>query len=78
VCTRGKTKCSLCTVADLCVAKKQVNVLDYPGKKPKKEKPVQQTRFVMLHHHKENGHEVWLEQRPHPGIWGGLFCFPQT
>ncbi|EKL5295910.1 A/G-specific adenine glycosylase [Vibrio parahaemolyticus] len=78
VCTRSKPKCTLCPVADLCVAKKQGNVLDYPGKKPKKEKPVKQTRFVMLHHHNENGHEVWLEQRPQTGIWGGLFCFPQT
>ncbi len=21
---------------------------------------------------------VWLEQRPQQGIWGGLWCFPQT
>ncbi|MDF4951830.1 NUDIX domain-containing protein, partial [Vibrio parahaemolyticus] len=78
VCTRSKPKCSLCPVADLCVAKQQGNVLDYPGKKPKKDKPIKQTRFVMLHHNTENGHEVWLEQRPQTGIWGGLFCFPQT
>ncbi|MBE4593641.1 A/G-specific adenine glycosylase [Vibrio navarrensis] len=73
ICTRSKPKCSLCPVADLCVAQKQGNPLDYPGKKPKKEKPTKQTWFVMLHH----DNQVWLEQRPQSGIWGGLFCFPQ-
>ena len=73
VCTRSKPKCSLCPVESLCIANNQGNPLDYPGKKPKKEKPVKQTWFVMLHH---NG-QVWLEQRPQSGIWGGLFCFPE-
>lgn len=74
VCTRSKPKCSLCPIESFCVAKKQENVLDYPGKKPKKEKPIKETWFVMLHC---NGY-VWLEQRPQSGIWGGLYCFPQS
>ncbi len=74
VCTRSKPKCTLCPVEQLCAAKKQGNPLDYPGKKPKKDKPVKETWFVMLHH---NG-QVWLEQRPQAGIWGGLFCFPEN
>ncbi|MBA5762077.1 A/G-specific adenine glycosylase [Vibrio sp. 404] len=74
VCTRSKPKCSLCPVESLCVAKDLGNPLDYPGKKPKKEKPVKETWFVILHH---NG-KVWLEQRPPTGIWGGLFCFPES
>ena len=78
VCTRSKPKCTLCPVSTLCTANKQGNVLDYPGKKPKKDKPIKQTRFVMLHYKDQSGDEVWLEQRPQTGIWGGLFCFPQT
>ncbi|MGD8173592.1 A/G-specific adenine glycosylase [Vibrio sp. TRT 21S02] len=74
VCTRSKPKCTLCPVESFCEAQKQGNPLDYPGKKPKKDKPIKQTRFVMLH----QNNEVWLEQRPQTGIWGGLFCFPQT
>ncbi|ANW24674.1 A/G-specific adenine glycosylase [Vibrio coralliilyticus] len=73
VCTRSKPKCTLCPVSSFCAAYKQGNPLDYPGKKPKKEKPVKETWFIMLHH---QGH-VWLEQRPQSGIWGGLFCFPE-
>ncbi|ANO33746.1 A/G-specific adenine glycosylase [Vibrio breoganii] len=73
VCTRSKPKCSLCPVSEHCVAFKQQNQTDYPGKKPKKEKPTKQTWFVILHHNDE----VWLEQRPSSGIWGGLHCFPE-
>jgi A/G-specific adenine glycosylase len=73
VCTRSKPKCTLCPVESFCIANQQKNPLDYPGKKPKKEKPIKEAWFVMLYH---NG-EVWLEQRPQSGIWGGLFCFPE-
>ncbi|GAB7218527.1 A/G-specific adenine glycosylase [Vibrio comitans] len=73
VCTRNKPKCSLCPVSKHCIAFKQQNQTDYPGKKPKKDKPTKQTWFVILHHKDE----VWLEQRPASGIWGGLHCFPE-
>lgn len=74
VCTRSKPKCPLCPISKFCVSNKQGNPLDYPGKKPKKEKPIKETWFVILHH---NNH-VWLEQRPQVGIWGGLYCFPEN
>ncbi|MCL9780890.1 A/G-specific adenine glycosylase [Vibrio sp. S4M6] len=73
VCTRSKPKCSLCPVSEFCLSHRQGNPLDYPGKKPKKEKPVKETWFVILHH----DNQVWLEQRPQTGIWGGLYCFPE-
>ena len=74
VCTRSKPKCSLCPVASFCEAKKQDRQLDFPGKKPKKDKPVKETWFVILYHN----NQVWLQQRPQSGIWGGLFCFPEN
>jgi A/G-specific adenine glycosylase len=73
VCTRSKPKCSLCPVESFCEAKKQQRQADFPGKKPKKTLPVRQTWFAILYH----DDQVWLEQRPQSGIWGGLFCFPQ-
>ncbi|MBD1576230.1 A/G-specific adenine glycosylase [Vibrio sp. S11_S32] len=73
VCTRSKPKCDLCPVANMCQAKAQLRQTDFPGKKPKKVKPIKETWFVMLHYQGK----VWLEQRPQSGIWGGLFCFPQ-
>jgi len=74
VCTRSKPKCTLCPVSEMCESNKHGNQLDFPGKKPKKDKPVKETWFVMLYH----DNHVWLEQRPQSGIWGGLFCFPQS
>lgn len=74
VCTRSKPKCTLCPVESFCIAHKQGNIQDYPGKKPKSNKPVKETWFIMLHYN----HQVWLEQRPQSGIWGGLFCFPEN
>ncbi|CCN84388.1 A/G-specific adenine glycosylase [Vibrio nigripulchritudo SFn27] len=73
ICTRSKPKCTLCPVSTLCESNKNGNQLDYPGKKPKKEKPVKETWFALLYH----DNHIWLEQRPQSGIWGGLFCFPQ-
>ena len=73
VCTRSKPKCTLCPVATFCEANKQDKQLDYPAKKPKKEKPIKETWFVILYYN----NQVWLEQRPQSGIWGGLYCFPQ-
>lgn len=73
ICTRSKPKCCLCPIAAGCQALSQGNPQDYPGKKPKKEKPIKETWFVMLHHNDE----VWLEQRPQVGIWGGLYSFPE-
>ncbi|CAM2933105.1 A/G-specific adenine glycosylase [Vibrio rarus] len=73
VCTRSKPKCSLCPVAEHCIALKQQAQTDYPTKKPRKEKPTKETWLVILHYQGE----VWLEQRPAVGIWGGLHCFPE-
>ncbi len=73
VCTRSKPKCGLCPVSSSCKAYAASTQTDYPGKKPKKEKPVKSAWFYLFHHQGE----VWLEQRPSSGIWGGLHCFPQ-
>ncbi|MDA9557471.1 A/G-specific adenine glycosylase [Vibrio sp.] len=73
ICTRSKPKCELCPIQESCHSYRQGNPLDYPGKKPKKEKPVKEAWFAIFHY---DG-EIWLEQRPPTGIWGGLYCFPE-
>ncbi|MDV7106301.1 A/G-specific adenine glycosylase [Vibrio sp. TH_r3] len=72
ICTRSKPKCELCPVHIVCQAKKQNRQLELPGKKPKKIKPTKETWFIILYYN----NQVWLEQRPQTGIWGGLYCFP--
>jgi len=73
ICTRSRPKCSLCPISKLCLSFKQGNPENYPGKKPKKEKPEKSTFFIIII---TNNH-VWLELRPSQGIWGGLHCFPE-
>lgn len=74
VCRRSKPLCQSCPLMDSCVACGQGNPADYPGKKPKKEKPIKQTQLIML---QSPSGEILLEQRPSTGIWGGLWSFPE-
>ncbi len=73
VCTRSKPKCTLCPIAQSCIGYQQYNPVDFPTKKTKTTKPIKQAYFYLLYYQGE----VWLEQRPKSGIWGGLYCFPQ-
>ncbi|MCL1078289.1 adenine DNA glycosylase [Parashewanella spongiae] len=73
ICTRSKPKCSECPIAIDCQAQLQGRQTDFPGKKPKTDKPTRQAHFLVLLEHKK----VLLKQRPSEGIWGGLWCFPE-
>lgn len=73
ICTRTKPKCDLCPVSATCLARANDAWADFPGKKPKQKQPEKQTYFLIV----QQNDQVWLEQRPQSGIWGGLYCFPQ-
>ncbi|MEM7281383.1 MAG: A/G-specific adenine glycosylase [Pseudomonadota bacterium] len=72
LCTRSSPGCSDCPVITLCDGKGEPE--RYPGKKPKKNKPERQTRFLLI---RDSNDRVLLEQRPSHGIWGGLWSFPE-
>jgi len=74
VCTRSRPACEQCPVNAGCVARAQGNPEAYPGRKPKKAKPVKAVQFLML---RNPAGEFLLEQRPAQGIWGGLWGFPE-
>ncbi len=74
VCTRSKPKCDSCPLADECIALQTDQTSSLPKSKPKKEKPVKNTCFLML---QAPDGRIALEQRPGTGIWGGLFSFPE-
>ena len=74
LCTRSSPSCSECPLMSNCIAYKQGNPKDYPGKKAKKKVPVKTAYFLMLSN--EQG-EFLLEQNPPVGLWGGLWIFPQ-
>lgn len=75
VCTRTRPACERCPLAEGCAALAHGNAQDYPGKKPRRALPVKATHFLIA---RDPGGAVWLEKRPAPGIWGGLWCFPEA
>ena len=74
VCTRSKPKCDECPLQATCLAYAQGTQSEYPGKKPKKTLPVK-TTFMLV---PQFNQQVYLQQRPSSGLWGGLYGFLET
>ena len=73
VCVRRRPMCQACPVAAQCVALKERRVDELPAPRPRKALPHRNTVMLILEHEGR-----WLlERRPAPGIWGGLWCFPE-
>jgi len=75
LCTRSKPNCDQCPLQKSCGAFANDRTKELPHSKPKTIKPVKQT--VMLLIQNEQG-DVLLQRRPPAGIWGGLWCPPET
>jgi len=73
LCTRSKPACALCPFKSDCAAHAGGNQSAFPGKKPRKDKPLRETVMLLVH----TGREVYLEKRPGSGIWGGLWSLPE-
>jgi A/G-specific adenine glycosylase len=72
VCTRNP-RCEACPVRADCVARRTGRIAELPAPKPRKALPL---RNVTWYVYRAAG-RVLLERRPSPGIWGGLWCFPE-
>lgn len=75
LCSRSKPTCLLCPVQEDCAALAQQRVADFPFSKPKKAKPTKQTVVLLL---QNAAGDIWLQQRPQKGIWGGLWSLPEV
>ena len=74
LCTRSSPSCIRCPVNKDCLAQIRGEVTRYPGRKPRKAKPLRQTTMIIA---VSNG-AVYLERRPASGIWGGLWSLPEV
>jgi A/G-specific adenine glycosylase len=72
VCTRTP-RCDACPVAKQCVARKEDRIHELPAPRARKPLPTRDTNWFVYRH----AGAVLLEKRPSPGIWGGLWCFPE-
>jgi len=73
LCTRRAPRCSACPMQDRCVAHAVGSVHELPTPRPRRTVPRRATTMLVL----QRECEVLLEKRPAPGIWGGLWCFPE-
>ncbi len=73
LCTRSRPRCAECPMSDLCFARRENRVRDFPGPKPRKALPEKATAMALL----VCDGEIYLEKRPPTGIWGGLWSLPE-
>jgi len=73
VCLRRQPKCGACPVNESCIALRVGRIDEIPAPRPRKELPHRNTVMLVL----DRSGALLLERRPAPGIWGGLWCFPE-
>jgi A/G-specific adenine glycosylase len=74
VCVRTAPKCAACPLAASCIALRDRRTAELPAPRPARPLPQRETTLLVLSH----AGQVLLEKRPAPGIWGGLWCFPEV
>ncbi|MBV8029991.1 MAG: A/G-specific adenine glycosylase [Betaproteobacteria bacterium] len=73
LCTRTKPACERCPVARLCASRKNGLWSKIPAPRPRKRLPTKRVTWFIA----ARQGSVLLEKRPSPGVWGGLWCFPE-
>ncbi len=74
VCTKIAPRCDACPVHRSCESMKTGRTSEIPSPRPRKELPSRKVTWLLL----LDGRKVLMEKRPAPGIWGGLWSFPEA
>ncbi len=75
VCLRSKPLCERCPVHSLCAAKAADAVSRYPVKSKAAKRRFESWWLLVLRLRSVDGVDrFWLQRRPAPGIWAGLYC----
>ena len=73
LCVRNRPACEECPLARRCEARRRGWQERLPAKRARAPLPQKTITWLVL----RRGDEVLVERRPAPGIWGGLWCFPE-
>jgi len=73
VCTPRNPSCLICPVQPQCVAAREGRPQDYPVKTRRLKRSAES---LWLLHARSGDGSVWLQKRPTPGVWAGLYCLP--
>lgn len=68
----GSPKCEECPLEEVCQAKAQGRVLDYPKKKAKKPRKIDKKTVLVIRY----GQMAALQRRPDEGLLAGMYEFP--
>ncbi|MEM7278501.1 MAG: A/G-specific adenine glycosylase [Pseudomonadota bacterium] len=74
LCTRSQPACHRCPHSGHCLAEREERQAEFPGKKPKRDKPQRETFMLLI----TDDDSLLLEKRPAKGIWGGLWSLPEA
>jgi len=77
MCTRSRPACTLCPMNDGCLAAREGRQRELPGKKQRRARPSREAVLLIAETGEHALRAVFLERRPSPGIWGGLWSPPQ-
>lgn len=75
VCTRARPACKRCPVAGDCKAYSADAVARYPSTRPRIRVGERSLTLLII---TDQQQRVLLERRPPAGIWGGLWCLPES
>lgn len=73
VCTQRRPACDVCPWQAPCVARAQGRPEAYPVKTRKLKRGQRDNSLLLL----SAGRQLWLVQRPTPGVWAGLWSLPE-
>jgi A/G-specific adenine glycosylase len=77
VCTRSRPACTLCPMAQRCVAAREGRQAELPGAKARRVRKAKQAVLLIAESCISASRVIFLERRPNSGIWGGLWSPPQ-
>jgi A/G-specific adenine glycosylase len=73
VCTARNPRCEACPLVSQCVARREGQPERYPVK-TRRLKRSSESLWLLWAQNRDG--DVWLSQRPTPGVWAGLYCLP--
>lgn len=73
LCTTRKPACERCPLAEVCVARQQGRQSEYPMKTRKLKRSAEAWWLLLAQNTQD---EIFIVQRPSPGVWAGLYCLP--
>ena len=74
LCTRARPACTVCPLAESCIACRAGTQAKYPAPRPKRSRPRRSVTVLVV---EDPDGCVLLARRPARGIWGGLYSFPE-